>query len=75
MGTLGGCRQSCSYFVGEGKEECGAGCEAIVYAPGGVMSVATASALNVKWPDVCQEGIVSSWAFSIRVNQQRKGRL
>ena len=26
-------------------------------APGGVMSVATASALKVKWPDVCQKCI------------------
>lgn len=47
-------------FVGDGQEGCRASCEAMVYAPGGVISVATASALKVKWPDVCGEGIVSS---------------
>ena len=31
------------------------------YVPGGVMSVATANALKVKWPDVCQKASVSDW--------------
>ncbi len=33
----------------------GRGREDAVYAPGGVMSVATARALNVRWPDVWSE--------------------
>ena len=32
-----------------------------MYAPGGVMSVATANALKVRWPDVCQKASVSDW--------------
>ena len=33
------------------------------YVPGGVMSVATASALKVKWPDVCRKASVSDWVL------------
>ena len=29
----------------------------VKYAPGGVMSVATANALKVEWPAVCPKGI------------------
>ena len=29
----------------------------VQYAPGGVMSVATAKALKVEWPSVCQKGV------------------
>ncbi len=35
----------------------GGGYGMVKYAPGGVMSVATANALKVEWPAVCQKGI------------------
>ena len=69
--TIGGtCRRGmlaggCEFFVwfgaSGGREGVrgGGGWEVVVsmigYAPGGVMFVATANALNVEWPPVCQE--------------------
>lgn len=53
-GDAGGCCQGCLVggIWGEGGQGGGGGREMVVYAPGGVMSVATASALNVEWPPV-----------------------
>lgn len=56
MVMLWGCRQI-SNRLGRWDEEEKAGDEMMrmMYVPGGVMSVATANALKVKWPVVCQK--------------------
>lgn len=73
MVMLWGCRQI-SNRLGRLDEEEKAGDEMMrmMYVPGGVMSVATANALKVKWPDVCQKASVSDW-FSCLLYLSRIG--